>query len=294
MLTAHHTVAFLVLAVTLGGGDPRRDRVLPPAGAARIRHASPRTRPDAHRRAGRARPPAPLGAPPLAAPSALSLRLAGARRRARALALRARRPAQAARLVRGGYPGGRSARRAGVHDRHMRSFFSRMNPTLRGFLIILAIVLLVVVLQLEATLAALLILARIAFLLAIAFVVFLMWRERREEIAVLAAPRADRLLRRRVARGRRPGRRLVRRCERLAGARVRRGARVLRPRHVAHLARPAPLRVAQASVRLRRGRSRRRARRALRESRRAGRRRSAYRAACRPTPRCRGGAASGA
>ena len=66
----------------------------------------------------------------------------------------------------------------------MRSFFSRMNPTLRGFLIILTIVLLVVVLQLEATLAALLILARIAFLLAIAFVVFLMWRERREEIAV--------------------------------------------------------------------------------------------------------------
>jgi hypothetical protein len=59
-----------------------------------------------------------------------------------------------------------------------------MNPTLRGFLIILAIVLIVVVLQLEATLAALLILARIAFLLAIAFVVFLMWRERREEIAV--------------------------------------------------------------------------------------------------------------
>jgi len=63
------------------------------------------------------------------------------------------------------------------------SFFSRMNPTLRGFLIILAIVAIVVVLQLEATLAALLIIARIAFLLAIAFFVFLMWRERREEIS---------------------------------------------------------------------------------------------------------------
>jgi len=62
-------------------------------------------------------------------------------------------------------------------------FFSRMNPTLRGFLIILAIVALVVVLQLEATLAALLILARVAFVLAIAFFVFLMWRERREEIS---------------------------------------------------------------------------------------------------------------
>lgn len=62
-------------------------------------------------------------------------------------------------------------------------FFSRMNPTLRGFLIILAIVVLIVVLQLEATLTALLILARVAFVLAIAFFVFLMWRERREEIS---------------------------------------------------------------------------------------------------------------
>jgi len=38
-------------------------------------------------------------------------------------------------------------------------------------------------LQLEATLAALWILARIAFLLAIAFFIFLVWRERRSEIA---------------------------------------------------------------------------------------------------------------
>lgn len=63
------------------------------------------------------------------------------------------------------------------------TFFRRMNPTLRGFLIILAIVGLVVVLQLEATVTALLILARVAFLLAIAFFIFLMWRERREEIS---------------------------------------------------------------------------------------------------------------
>src|SRR5437588_1908361 len=34
----------------------------------------------------------------------------------------------------------RSAGGARVHDRHMSSFFSRMNPTVRGFLIILAIV----------------------------------------------------------------------------------------------------------------------------------------------------------
>jgi hypothetical protein len=65
----------------------------------------------------------------------------------------------------------------------MSSFFSRMNPTARGFLIILAIVAIVVALQLEATLTALLILARIAFLIAIAFFIYLMWRERREEIA---------------------------------------------------------------------------------------------------------------
>jgi small-conductance mechanosensitive channel len=64
----------------------------------------------------------------------------------------------------------------------MKHFFSRMNPTLRGFLVILAIVGVIVVLQLQTTLAALLIVARIAFLLAIAFFVFLMWRERREEI----------------------------------------------------------------------------------------------------------------
>jgi small-conductance mechanosensitive channel len=65
----------------------------------------------------------------------------------------------------------------------MSSFFSRMNPTVRGFLIILAVVAAIVVLQLETTLAALLILARIAFLLAIAFFIYLMWRERRAEIA---------------------------------------------------------------------------------------------------------------
>ncbi|HZS24715.1 MAG TPA: hypothetical protein VFA30_06965 [Gaiellaceae bacterium] len=66
----------------------------------------------------------------------------------------------------------------------MGQFFSRMNPTLRGFLIIAAIAGVVVALQLEATVVALLILARIVFILAIAFFVFLMWRERREEISM--------------------------------------------------------------------------------------------------------------
>jgi len=69
----------------------------------------------------------------------------------------------------------------------MRAFFSRMNPALRGFLILGLIALVVVVLQLEATLAALLIVARIAFLLALVFFVYLMWRERREEIAAWPA-----------------------------------------------------------------------------------------------------------
>ncbi len=65
----------------------------------------------------------------------------------------------------------------------MRDFFSRINPTLRGFLILAAIAAAIVALQLETTLVALLLIARIAFVLAIAFFIYLMWRERREEIA---------------------------------------------------------------------------------------------------------------
>jgi hypothetical protein len=58
-----------------------------------------------------------------------------------------------------------------------------MNPTLRGFLVIALIAVVVVVLQLERTLAALFILARIAFFLAIAYFLFLMWRDRRDDIS---------------------------------------------------------------------------------------------------------------
>jgi len=64
----------------------------------------------------------------------------------------------------------------------VRRFLSDMNPMVRGFLIIALVAIVVVVLQLQATLAALFILARIAFFLAIAFFVYLMWRERRSEI----------------------------------------------------------------------------------------------------------------
>jgi hypothetical protein len=72
----------------------------------------------------------------------------------------------------------------------MRGFFARMNPTLRGFLIIIAIAVVIVVLQLETTLVALTIIARVAFLLAIAFFVYLVWRERRADIAAWP-PRAS-------------------------------------------------------------------------------------------------------
>lgn len=68
--------------------------------------------------------------------------------------------------------------------RRRRNPFRDMNPTLRGFLIIVGIVLVVVVLQLYQTIAALYVLARIAFLLAIAFFLYLVWRERRQEISV--------------------------------------------------------------------------------------------------------------
>ena len=64
----------------------------------------------------------------------------------------------------------------------MRRFLSD-HPTLRGFLIIAAVALAIVLLNLYTALATVSALARIAFFLAIAFFVFLMWRERREEIS---------------------------------------------------------------------------------------------------------------
>jgi small-conductance mechanosensitive channel len=69
----------------------------------------------------------------------------------------------------------------------MRRSFRDMNPTLRGFLIIGLIALIVVVLNLYGTLIALGILLRIAFFLAIAFFIYLLWRERREEIGTWSA-----------------------------------------------------------------------------------------------------------
>ena len=60
--------------------------------------------------------------------------------------------------------------------------FSNMNPTLRGFLIIAAIALVIILLNLYVALASLFLLAQIAFFLAIAFFVYLLWRDRRDDI----------------------------------------------------------------------------------------------------------------
>jgi len=121
------------------------------------------------------------------------------------------------------------------------NYFSRMNPMLRGFLIIALIALAVVLLRLQTTLAALLFIARIVFVLAIAFFIYLMWREaaggdrtrgRRAPASSSTAPLPSR-------RGSR--RQLVRRRTRPAGARLRRRARRLWVRDVAHVARPSHL-----------------------------------------------------
>jgi small-conductance mechanosensitive channel len=65
----------------------------------------------------------------------------------------------------------------------MRRFFADMNATLRGFLIIVAIVLVVILLNQQTALLSLVALARIAFFLAVAFFVYLLWRERRSDIS---------------------------------------------------------------------------------------------------------------
>jgi hypothetical protein len=66
----------------------------------------------------------------------------------------------------------------------MTSFFSKLNPLVRGLAIVALIALVVVVLNLGNTVAALFLIARIAFPLAIAFFLFMLWRERRGEIAL--------------------------------------------------------------------------------------------------------------
>ena len=66
----------------------------------------------------------------------------------------------------------------------MKRAWNELNPTVRGFVIIGVIVVVVVALQLQATVFSLLLLARIAFFLAIAYFIFLLWRDRRQEISM--------------------------------------------------------------------------------------------------------------
>jgi hypothetical protein len=63
-------------------------------------------------------------------------------------------------------------------------FLRNMNATLRGFLIIIAIVLVVMLFQLYTTLVVVSTLLSLAFFLAIAFFVYMLWRERRGDIEV--------------------------------------------------------------------------------------------------------------
>ena len=65
----------------------------------------------------------------------------------------------------------------------MRRFWSDMNPTVRGFIVIALIAVTVWVLSLQAALISLFLLVQIAFFIAIAVVVYMLWRERRSDIA---------------------------------------------------------------------------------------------------------------
>jgi hypothetical protein len=60
---------------------------------------------------------------------------------------------------------------------------SRIGPTVRGFAIILAIAGVITALQLEDALQAVFFVVRILFFVAIAYFLYRLWRERREEIA---------------------------------------------------------------------------------------------------------------
>jgi hypothetical protein len=58
-----------------------------------------------------------------------------------------------------------------------------INPTIRGFGIILVIAGIITALRLEDTVAALFLVVRIAFIAAIAYFLFVLWRRRRDEIS---------------------------------------------------------------------------------------------------------------
>jgi hypothetical protein len=60
----------------------------------------------------------------------------------------------------------------------MRGFLGRINPTVRGLLLVALVALVIVLLQLQASLVAIGMLLRIAFFIAIAVVLYLLWRDR--------------------------------------------------------------------------------------------------------------------
>ena len=64
----------------------------------------------------------------------------------------------------------------------MRGLWDRIPPLARGFAIVAAIALVVVVLSLEPVVATVGGLLQIAFYLAVAFFLFLLWRERRGDL----------------------------------------------------------------------------------------------------------------
>ncbi|MDX6487637.1 MAG: hypothetical protein QOK13_252, partial [Gaiellaceae bacterium] len=64
----------------------------------------------------------------------------------------------------------------------MSRFFANLNPLVRGLAVVALIALMVVVLNLGNTVAALFLIAKIAFPLAIAFFLFMLWRDRRSDI----------------------------------------------------------------------------------------------------------------
>ncbi len=73
----------------------------------------------------------------------------------------------------------------------MRRFVSDMNPTLRGFLLILLVAGAIYALSLEAALVSLSMLVRVAFFLAIAFVLYMLWRDRVREDSAMWPRRAQ-------------------------------------------------------------------------------------------------------
>jgi hypothetical protein len=73
----------------------------------------------------------------------------------------------------------------------MRRLWSDMNPTLRGFIVIAAIAAVIYGLSLQTTLLSLFVLVRIAFFLAIAFVLYLLWRDRVREDSSMWPRRAQ-------------------------------------------------------------------------------------------------------